>query len=114
MVEDPEALVRELEATGRFRRDSPLGRLFHRGKISLREVSATHSLHITLGDGNRVSAHVDRYSPLAPSQPEDGCRYSLARIAAHNLAGIAGDLRRLATPGRRRSPGCTAAEDPRD
>ena len=111
VVEDPEALVRELEATGRFRRDGPMGRLFHPGKISLREVSATHSLHITLGEGNRVSAHVDRYSPLAPSQPEDGCRYSLPRIAAHNLAGIAGDLRRLAKPGRRRSTGCSAADE---
>lgn len=114
IVDDPDALVRELEATGRFRRDSRMGRLFHRGKISLREVSPSHSLHITLGDGNRVSAHVDRYSPLAASQPEDGCRYSLPRIAAHNLAGIAGDLRRLAVPRRQRSQGCTAVDGPRD
>ena len=111
-VDDPDALIRELEATGRFRRDTRIGRLFHRGKVSLREVAPTHSLHITLGEGNRVSAHVDRYSPLAPSQPEEGCRYSLARIAAHNVAGIAGDLRRLA-PRRRGSQACTAVDEPR-
>ncbi len=104
-VDDPDALVRELEATGRFRHDTRIGRLFHRGKISLREVSPTHSLHITLGHGNRVSAHVDRYSPLAPSQPEEGCRYSLPRVAAHNAAGIAGDVLRL-IPRRRRSRSC--------
>jgi len=112
-VDDPDALIRELEATGRFRRDTRMGRMFHRGKISLREVSPTHSLHITLGDDNRVSAHVDRYSPLAPSQPEEGCRYSLARIAAHNVAGIAGDLWRLA-PRRRGAQACTALDEPRE
>jgi hypothetical protein len=109
VVEDPEALVRELEESGRFRRDSRMGRIFHRGRISLREVAPTHSLHITLGHGNQVSAHVDRYSPLASSQPEEGCRYSLPRIVAHNVAGMAGDLRRLA-PRRRRSRPCPGAE----
>ncbi len=106
-VDDPGALVRELEASGRFRRDTRMGRLFHRGKISLREVAPTHSLHITLGHGNQVSAHVDRYSPLARSQPEEGCRYSLPRVAAHNAAGIAGDLLWL-VPRRRRSRSCPA------
>ena len=95
VTEDPEALVRELEATGRFRRDTPLGGMFHRGEISLREVAPTHSLHITLGRGNRVSAHVDRYSPLARTQPESGAKYSMARVAAHNVAGIASDLVRI-------------------
>lgn len=100
---DPDTLLRELEESGRFRRDTRLGRLFHRGKVSLREVSPTHSLHITVGKGNRVSAHVDRYSPLATSQPEQAARYALHRVAAHNVAGIAGDVARL-LPGRRRRP----------
>lgn len=102
LTEDPEALVRELEASGRFRRDTRLGALFHRGKISLRETAPTHSLHITVGDGNRISAHVDRYSPLAVKQPEHGARYALHRVAAHNLAGMAGDLVRLIPRRRRR------------
>ncbi|HEX3622929.1 MAG TPA: HAD-IB family hydrolase, partial [Acidimicrobiales bacterium] len=100
-TEDPTALLHELEQSGRFRRDTRLGNLFHRGKVSLREVSPTHSLHITVGKGNRVSAHVDRYSPLATSQPEKAARYSLHRVAAHNVAGIAGDVARL-LPGRNR------------
>ena len=100
-TEDPAALLRELEESGRFRRDSRLGAMFHRGKVSMREVSPTHSLHITVGKGNHVSAHVDRYSPLATSQPEHRARYALHRVAAHNLAGIADELARL-IPGRRR------------
>lgn len=100
-TEDPAALLRELEESGRFRRDTRLGAMFHRGKVSMREVSPTHSLHITVGKGNHVSAHVDRYSPLASSQPDQAARYALHRVAAHNLAGIAGGLARL-VPGRRR------------
>jgi len=100
-TEDPAALIQELEASGRFRRDTRLGSLFHRGQVSLREVSPAHSLHITIGQGNRVSAHVDRFSPLATSQPEQRARYALHRIAAHNVAGVAGDLVRL-IPGNRR------------
>jgi HAD superfamily hydrolase (TIGR01490 family) len=101
-TDDPAALLRELEESGRFRRDTRLGAIFHRGQVSLREVSPTHSLHITVGKGNKVSAHVDRYSPLATNQPEkEVARYALHRVAAHNVAGIAGGLVRL-IPGRRR------------
>ena len=102
-AEDPGAFMRDLEASGRFRRDTRLGSLYHPGQISLREVSLRHSLHITLGPGNKISAHVDRYSPLADRQPEHGCRYALHRIAAHNITGMAADLARL-LPRRRRQP----------
>jgi HAD superfamily hydrolase (TIGR01490 family) len=104
-TEDPAALLHELEQSGRFRRDTRLGNLFHRGKVSLREVSPTHSLHITVGKGNRVSAHVDRYSPLAASQPEEEARYALHRVAVHNVVGLAGDVARL-LPRRRGRPPC--------
>ncbi|MGH9263732.1 MAG: HAD family hydrolase [Acidimicrobiales bacterium] len=99
-TDDPAGLLRELEESGRFRRDTRVGAVFHRGQVSLREVSPTHSLHITVGKGNRVSAHVDRYSPLAANQPEQLARYALHRVAAHNLAGMAAELGRL-IPGRR-------------
>jgi hypothetical protein len=110
-VEDAGAFLRELEDTGRFRRDTRLGALFHRGKISLREVASSDSLHITVEPGNRVSAHVDRYSPLSKVQPDDARpRYSLHRVAAHNVTGMAADAARL-IPGRRRPR--TKAEPPR-
>ena len=102
---DRDALLQELEASGRFRRDTRLGSIFHRGEVSLREVSPTHSLHITVGKGNRVSAHVDRYSPLAARQPEEAARYALHRVAAHNVAELARLLPRPRRRRRRRSGG---------
>ncbi|MGH9188843.1 MAG: HAD family hydrolase [Acidimicrobiales bacterium] len=105
-ADDPEDLLRQLEASGRFRRDTRLGALFHRGEISLREVAQRRSLHVTFGEDNRVSAHVDHISPLASSQPDDGCRYSLPRIAAHNMTGMAGDLVRLVSRRNRGHTDC--------
>jgi len=111
-TEDPAALLRELEESGRFRRDTRLGAIFHRGHVSLREVSPTHSLHITVGKGNRVSAHVDRYSPLAARQPEQVARYAFHRVAAHNVAGMAGGLARLIPGRRKRRPPCPQPSTP--
>lgn len=91
---DPDAFVRAVEATHRFRRDTRIGALYHPGRISLREVTAGTSLHLTVA-GDRVAVHVDQVSPLATRQPENGCRYSVSRIAAHNLTGIAGDVARV-------------------
>ena len=103
---DPTALLAELEGSGRFRRDTRLGGILHRGEVSLREVAPTHSLHITVGKGNRVTAHVDRYSPLATNQPEALARYAIHRIAAHNLAEVVGEVARVILPRRRRRGAC--------
>jgi HAD superfamily hydrolase (TIGR01490 family) len=101
-VDDPERLIADLESTGRFHRDSRLGAVFHPGKVSLREVSPTNSLHITLGDDNRASAHVDRHSPLTASRRGNRIRYSPARIAVHNVSGMGAHVSRLLL-GRRRA-----------
>ncbi|MDQ6927227.1 MAG: HAD-IB family hydrolase [Actinomycetota bacterium] len=93
-VADPERLIGELEATGRFHRDSRLGAMFHPGKVSLREVSPTESLHITIGPDKRASAHVDRHSPLRSTR-RGRYRYSPARVAMHNLSGASANLVRL-------------------
>ncbi|CAN5261081.1 hypothetical protein BH18ACT4_BH18ACT4_00460 [soil metagenome] len=89
---DPLALFRALEASERFRRDTPLGGIFHRGKISFREVSPTDSLHVII-EGNRVSCHVDDVSPLN-CQPEGSSQYALARVLTHNLYVLVADVRR--------------------
>lgn len=92
-ITDPVALLRSLEHTGRFHRDHWLGRLYHPGRVSLRENAGSDSLHIVV-HGNRLSAHVDRVSPLdgrADRQP----RYSLRAAVAHNVLGAAQDLYRL-------------------
>jgi NRPS condensation-like uncharacterized protein len=92
LLEDPVGLFHHLEKTRRFHRDRGLGRLFHAGAVSLRENVRTNSLHITI-EGNRVAAHVDRVSPFGSKQ--ERARYSLARVALHNLSGAAYDLGRL-------------------
>lgn len=89
---DPLGLGWALQASGRFRRDTPLGGIFHPGKVSFREVSPTDSLHIVI-DGTRVSAHVDEISPLSCDSGASR-QYSLVRVVAHNLFGMAADLGR--------------------
>lgn len=88
-IADPVAFLRHLDVSGRFHRDSRLGRLYHRGQISLRENVQNDSLHIAIED-NRLRAHVDAESPLEAGP--DGSSYSLRRAMAHNVAGMAQDL----------------------
>lgn len=92
-LHDPVALLRSLEGSGRFHRDRPLGRVYHPGALSLRENVPSDSLHVAI-DGNRVSAHVDRVSPLG-LKSERSPRYSLPRVALHNAYGIASDVGRV-------------------
>ena len=93
-ISDPVALLRHLHVSGRFHRDGPLGRLFHRGMVSLRENVATDSLHVSV-DGNHLSAHVDGVSPLT-ADDDAPSRYSLRQAAMHNVHGMAQDLLWLA------------------
>ena len=98
-VEDPGALVQALQSNDRFQRDTRMGRIFHPGKISFRELSDGESLHITIR-GSRVSAHLDKVCPLRFNGRS--WRYSVSRVLAHNLAGIVADTRRwVRHPGRR-------------
>ncbi|MCA1691504.1 MAG: hypothetical protein LC733_04610 [Actinobacteria bacterium] len=73
-----EPIFNDLDAGGRFHRDSALGRIFHPGSVSFREISPKDSLHISVLPGNRLSVHVDRLSPLVVRA--DRCRYSAARV----------------------------------
>lgn len=94
---DPEGLVRRLDDSDCFCRDTKVGRMYHPKEVSYREISSRDSLHVTLRNGRTVATHVDRHSPLAQRQPGGDCRYSPLRIAAHNITGAARDLLRLAT-----------------
>jgi NRPS condensation-like uncharacterized protein len=92
-IADPVSLLRDLDVSGHFHRDSRLGRIYHRGQVSLRENAPANSLHVSV-DGNHLKAHIDRFSPLTEDS-EGSSRYSLAGALAHNLAGMADDLRWL-------------------
>lgn len=92
-ISDPIAFFRRLASSGRFHRDSGLGRIYHPGSVSLRENASHDSLHIVI-HGDHISAHVDRVSPLGGEQDRP-TRYSITRAAAHNVVGAAQDLVRL-------------------
>ncbi len=87
-------LFRQLDADGRFHRDTALGRLFHPGTVSYRQISATDSLHVAVHPDNRVSVHVDRFSPLVVRMGRR-CRYSVARAIVHNVVHLAESAARL-------------------
>ena len=92
--EDPSTRLTfdELVASGRFVRDSHLGGMFHRGQVSLREDSPRGSLHVSVKEGNRISVHLDRYSPLAERRARrwgSRSRYSVVRVVTHNVGIVA-------------------------
>ncbi|HVL05352.1 MAG TPA: hypothetical protein VM388_05160 [Acidimicrobiales bacterium] len=86
---DPVAYLRRLLSSGRFRKDSGLGRIYHPGSVSLRENAPADSLHIVIHH-DHISAHVDKVSPLGEKPG-----YSFHRAALHNAVGAAQDLVRL-------------------
>ncbi|MBW3614089.1 MAG: hypothetical protein KY439_02115 [Actinobacteria bacterium] len=94
---DARTLLRVLEKSDRFRRDTGFGAIYHPGKLSFREVRPTDSMHIII-DGDTISAHIDDISPFK-CRPDGTARYSLSRIVAHNLAGMSADLLRLVRGG---------------
>ena len=88
-IADPVAYFRRLVSSGRFHRDSGFGRIYHPGSVSLRENAPADSLHIVV-NGDHISAHVDKVSPLGEKPG-----YSFQRTALHNVVGAAQDLVRL-------------------
>ncbi len=99
---DPDELVRRLDASDCFCRDTKVGRMYHPREVSFRELTSRDSLHVTFSKDRTVSTHIDRRSPLARRWPGGTCRYSPLRIVAHNITGALNDLLRL-TIGRRAS-----------
>jgi hypothetical protein len=69
--------------SARFCVDTAAGGMLHRGTTSVREISTSDSLHITLGARNTFSAHIDAISPAAGRDPGGLCRYEPTRAAAH-------------------------------
>jgi predicted small metal-binding protein len=83
-VQPQRRLFADLDRTGPFHRDSAVGRIFHPGTASFREITPNDSLHIAVSPDNHVTVHVDRLSPLA-IRPGGDCGYSVVRAVAHNV-----------------------------
>lgn len=95
VAKDKRAFFEELVTSGRFCRDTPLGGILHRGSVSLREISDGDSLHVCIDGADRVSVHVDRFSPVAGGCPDGRCRYSVAAVLAHLVAHVNAQCRRV-------------------
>jgi predicted small metal-binding protein len=103
-MSDERILFEGLDGRGPFHRDTAIGRVFHPGTVSFREIAASDSLHVTVAPDNRVSVHVDRLSPLA-IRPGHPSRYSVLRAVAHNVAHVA-DVARSMLQRRRDARRC--------
>jgi len=62
------ALYKALMATGRFCQAHGIGASQHKDQVTLREISGSDSLHISIGPGNQFDAHMDLFSPV-PERP---------------------------------------------
>lgn len=92
-TEDKAGVLQGLDGDGRFYRDNGIGRLLHPGTVSYREAVPENSLHV-LVDGDRVSAHIDRFSPVGRTADGSGA-YPLWRVVVHNACAIGKELVRL-------------------
>ena len=68
-----DALIKALMATGRFCMAYGAGASQHPGQTTLREISGSDSLHISIGPGDRFDAHIDKYSPTPESTGSSFC-----------------------------------------
>jgi hypothetical protein len=82
-VADARAFFLDVATTGRFCRDTRLGSMMHPGSTSMREVSVDEGLHLAIGPGAHVSAHIDAISPVAERGEDGVCRYDPVRAQAH-------------------------------
>jgi hypothetical protein len=76
-----DALIKALMATGRFCMARGAGASQHPGQTTLREISGSDSLHISIGPGDRFDAHIDKYSP-APERTGSSFCSNLPTVAA--------------------------------
>jgi hypothetical protein len=82
-VKDHVKFLDALLASAQFCIDSAAGGMLHRGATSVREISSSDSLHLSLGTSNQVSAHIDAISPAASRESNFRCRYDPTAAVAH-------------------------------
>ena len=85
----------DLVSSGRFCRDTRLGGILHPGVVSMREVTDGDSLHVLVDGDDKLSVHVDRFSPVAGTKADGCCEYSVKAVVAHVAAHVASQVRRM-------------------
>lgn len=79
------ALLQALLATGRFCIASGAGASLHPHQHTLREISDSDSLHISIGPGNHFDAHIDKYSPVPERPGSINCPNDLSVAALRHI-----------------------------
>ncbi len=76
-------LIQALMATGRFCMARGIGASQHPGQTTLREISGSDSMHISIGTGDKFDVHIDKYSPVTEHPGSSFCsnRPSVAALA---------------------------------
>jgi hypothetical protein len=90
-----QALIQALMATGRFCMARGIGASKHPGQTTLREISGSDSLHVSIGPGDRFDAHIDKFSPVTEHPGSSFCS-NIPSIAALSHIGrevFTGDIR---------------------
>jgi hypothetical protein len=67
------ALIEALMATGRFCKAHGIGASQHPRQSTLREISGSDSLHISIGPGDRFDAHIDKFSAVTEDPGSSRC-----------------------------------------
>ncbi|MGH2770089.1 MAG: hypothetical protein ACRDJF_06140, partial [Actinomycetota bacterium] len=83
VTHDNQAFFEDLIRSGGFCQDTRTGGMLHRGVISLREVTSGPALHLTLEPDDRITAHLDKSSPVVSAKAGGHCRYERSVVAAH-------------------------------
>jgi len=80
-----DSLINALKATGKFCTASGLGASQHKGQTTLREISESFSLHISVGPDNLFDAHIDLYSPAPEHTGSAFCSNSPTQAAITHI-----------------------------
>ena len=83
-----DALIRALMGTGRFCMAKGLGASLHKGQTTLREISQSDSLHISIGSQrsrDEFDAHIDIYSPVTEHPRSSFCSNSPSVAAVAHI-----------------------------
>ena len=78
-------LIDALMATGRFCLAKGIGASQHPGQTTLREISGSDSLHVSVGPGDQFDAHIDKFSPVTEHPGSSFCSNLPSRDALTHI-----------------------------
>jgi hypothetical protein len=68
-----DALIKALMGSGKFCMARGIGASRHPGQTTIREISGSDSLHVSVGPGDQFDAHIDKFSPVTERSGSSFC-----------------------------------------